>query len=57
MEEFKKDISLIFENARIYNLKETIYYKYAQQLEAMVQPLLKRLRDDPTFMANKQQND
>lgn len=29
MEEFKKDISLIFENARIYNLNTTIYYKYA----------------------------
>ena len=30
MEEFKADIKQIFDNARLYNQKETIYYKYAQ---------------------------
>jgi bromodomain-containing protein 9 len=50
LEEFKKDISLIFENARIYNQPATIYYKYAQQLETIVQPLLKRLREDPVLV-------
>jgi len=29
VEEFKNDIKLMFENARIYNQQETIYYKYA----------------------------
>ena len=29
MEEFKADIKQIFDNARLYNQKETIYYKYA----------------------------
>lgn len=46
MDEFKADIKLMFENARIYNQAETIYYKYAWQLESLVQHLLKRLRDE-----------
>lgn len=29
---FKKDILLIFENARIYNAKDTIFYKFADIL-------------------------
>ncbi len=28
-EEFKRDVNKIFENARLYNQEETIYYKYA----------------------------
>lgn len=28
-DEFRKDIMVIFENARTYNSSETIYYKYA----------------------------
>lgn len=31
---FKKDIWLIFENARIYNAKDTIFYKFADILQA-----------------------
>ena len=31
-EDFKKDIVKIFDNARVYNQEETIYYKYANQL-------------------------
>ena len=45
MDDFKADIKQIFENARIYNAKETIFYKYAQQLEALIKPMLNRLRD------------
>jgi hypothetical protein len=29
MEGFQKDLKLMFENARIYNNPDTIYYKYA----------------------------
>ena len=31
-DQFKYDIAKIFDNARIYNQEETIYYKYANQL-------------------------
>ena len=30
---FKKDIQLIFENARIYNAKDTIFHKFADILQ------------------------
>ena len=53
IEEFKQDLKLIFENARIYNQPDTIYFKYSQQLEALIQPMLKRLRDDPTIFKKK----
>jgi hypothetical protein len=36
MEDFKGDLRLMFENARIYNSADTIYFKYAQQLEAII---------------------
>ena len=45
MDDFRGDIKQIFDNARTYNSKETIFYKYAQQLEALVKPMLNRLRD------------
>ena len=46
VEEFKIDIAQIFENARTYNLRETIYYKYANLLEALIKPMINRLRDN-----------
>lgn len=42
---FKRDLQKIFENARTYNQQETIYYKYANQLEAIVRPMLDRLKE------------
>ena len=36
MDGFQKDLKLMFENARIYNNPDTIYYKYAHQLEALI---------------------
>lgn len=45
MDDFRADIKQIFDNARTYNSKETIFYKYAQQLEALIKPMLNRLRD------------
>ena len=44
-EQFKHDINKIFDNARIYNQEETIYYKYANQLQSFVKPKLDRLKD------------
>jgi hypothetical protein len=47
IEQFKEDIALIFKNARTYNQKETIYHKYAIQLEILVKQDLERLQDTP----------
>lgn len=44
-EEFKYDITKIFDNARIYNQEETIYYKYANQLQGFVKPQLERVKE------------
>lgn len=44
-DQFKRDLQRIFENARTYNQQETIYYKYANQLEALVRPMLERLKE------------
>jgi len=44
----------MFENARIYNSSETIYYKYAHQLETLISPMLKRLRDVPLIKRLKE---
>ena len=44
-EDFKGDIAKIFKNARSYNQEETIYYKYANQLENHVKPMLERLKE------------
>lgn len=46
-EEFRYDITKIFDNARIYNQEETIYYKYANQLQNYVRPMLDRLKETP----------
>ena len=46
VEDFKADIAQIFDNARTYNLRETIYYKYANLLEALIKPMINRLRDN-----------
>lgn len=43
-DEFKSDIQLIFSNAKLYNSKDTIYYKYAEQLEREILPSLNRLK-------------
>jgi len=43
IEDFNSDVKLIFQNARIYNQQDTIYYKYANQLEQLVKPMLNRL--------------
>lgn len=43
-EDFKADILLIFSNAKLYNSKDTIYYKYAEQLEREISPALQRLK-------------
>lgn len=42
---FKQDFQLIFDNARIYNAKDTIFYKFADILQAYAQPLLDKLKE------------
>lgn len=42
---FKKDIILIFDNARIYNAKDTIFYKFADILQTFAQPLMDKLKE------------
>ena len=44
-DDFKNDIIKIFDNARLFNSEETVYYKYADQLQTYVKPLLDRLRE------------
>ena len=44
-EMFKKDIIMIFENARIYNAKDTIFYKFADILQTFAQPLMDKLKE------------
>lgn len=45
---FKKDIKVIFDNARVYNAKDTIFYKFADILQAFAQPLLDKLKETKT---------
>lgn len=44
MPEFVQDIQRVFENARLYNQPDTIYFKYANQLESISKGLLNRLQ-------------
>lgn len=45
-ETFVHDIQLLFKNARLYNLPETIYVKAANELEEYMAPSLNALKDD-----------
>lgn len=44
VQEFSQDIIRVFENARQYNKPDTIYFKYANQLEQISKGLLNRLQ-------------
>lgn len=44
-DQFKKDIILIFENARVYNAKDTIFYKFADIVQTFSAPLLQKLKE------------
>ena len=46
---FQSDVLLIFSNAKHYNKPNTIYYKYAQNLEEYIQRYLEHMTD-PTEM-------
>ncbi len=46
-EQFKNDVLLIFQNARVYNQKDTIFYKFAEILQAFAQPYLDKLKETP----------
>jgi hypothetical protein len=42
---FIKDLNLIFTNAKSYNKPNTIYHKYAKDIEASIEEDIKSLRD------------
>jgi hypothetical protein len=42
---FTKDLNLIFSNAKSYNKPNTIYHRYAKDIEALVDEDIKSLRD------------
>ena len=44
-ESFKKDLQLIFDNAKSYNKPSTIYYSYAVNLEEYIKPHLDHMTD------------
>lgn len=44
-DQFRGDVVKIFDNARTYNQEDTIYYKYANQLQAHVRHMLDRLKE------------
>ena len=52
-EMFRADILLIFENARFYNAKDTIFYKFADILQTFVQPLLDKLKETEIDKQNR----
>lgn len=47
-DQFKRDVILIFDNARVYNAKDTIFYKFADILQTFSQPLLDKLKETKT---------
>ncbi|PFH32623.1 histone lysine acetyltransferase GCN5-A [Besnoitia besnoiti] len=42
-EEFGQDLQLMFDNCRAYNSPDTIYYKYADELQAFIRPKVEAL--------------
>jgi histone acetyltransferase len=50
---FISDVKKIFNNARTYNVKNTIYYKYANELEAFSEEIFINLKDETTLEASR----
>lgn len=44
-DEFKEDILLIIKNAKTYNKPNTIYFKYATEIEKIITPYLEKMCD------------
>ncbi len=44
-ESFCEDVKRIFENCRLYNQPETVYYKCAGELEEYIKPHLESLKE------------
>jgi hypothetical protein len=45
-DKFVVDLRKIFSNAKIYNKPNTIYHKYAKDIEASIEDDIRLLRDD-----------
>jgi len=43
--DFAKDVNLIFKNAKDYNKPNTIYYRYAVNLEEYIKPHLEHMTE------------
>jgi histone acetyltransferase len=52
-EQFKYDINLIFENAKVYNLKDSFFYKLAEILKTFCQPMLDKLKETKQDAENR----
>ena len=50
---FKQDVRLICDNARTYNAKDTIFYKFADILQQFAQPLLDKLKETKLDIENR----
>ncbi len=48
-ESFRRDLQLIFDNAKSYNKPNTIYYRYAVNLEEYIKPHVEKMTE-PTEM-------
>ncbi|KAH8741398.1 hypothetical protein FG386_003245 [Cryptosporidium ryanae] len=45
IKDFSSELKRMFDNCRFYNAKNTIYTKYANQLEAFIWPMLESIQD------------
>ena len=52
-EMFKKDVNLIFENARKYNAKDTYFFKAADIMQAYAQMMLEKLKETAQDAENR----
>jgi histone acetyltransferase len=53
---FVADVNRIFTNARTYNVKNTIYYKYANELESYANEILVNLKDETSFQEKEKED-
>ena len=42
---FVDDVERMFRNCKIYNKRDTVYYKMAEKLEAVIKPFLDQLKE------------
>jgi len=45
VQKFVDDVERMFKNCRVYNKKDTVYYKMADKLEGIIKPFLDQLKE------------